>query len=625
MKKIILFLCFGFLMILLLAVAKADEPNKYENLIINVTFNSSAVSSERTDIEADVLLFPLEDERQQLLDFVVQSDGSTTKRNNSVEYEWHSANNVTFGWNAVVRTSFYIAKIEHITFPSQIQDLDEYKKATETIDIDEGIIREANNLAAGKTDWFEAVHKIADYVYNTVTYDKAYANSEQNASWVLKNKRGVCDEYTILFLALVRSVGIPARYVSGVAYSNVEKNFGNHAWAEVYNGKQWIPFDVTFGQFGWLDASHVALSKTVDSKSVNVQYRYTAKKITMSDLYVKADIVGKTRQLAGTDSLEFNIEPLEYNIGAESFLPLKVSVKNKQNYDLPLEIYISKGLEVVGKNSMHIIVPPLMTKTSFFIVKIPEAEHNYLYIATIEARTQFNDIAATSLDFARDYEPMSLETAKELTESLKEPEVDYRYDAVLECKPLHDYYYGEDITINCTVSSNSNAMLNNLSICIKNQCYPFDLPINGITNKNFVFAGNDSSYIARLSNSNITKVQFVPVIIMEKPNLHILDANPKIIDYFGTNISVLLETSSICKGVSLNLNGIIFYLDDINKKTDIPLVVNGKDALSNKLYVKAECKDLRGNIYRDEKKFDIQLTDLPWYAKIWQKIILIFS
>ena len=60
---------------------------------------------------------------------------------------------------------------------------------------------------------------------------------------------------------MLRSIGIPARFVTGTASSGtIAEGWGNHGWAEVYfPEKGWIPWDVTFGQYGWVDSSHLKL------------------------------------------------------------------------------------------------------------------------------------------------------------------------------------------------------------------------------------------------------------------------------------------------------------------------------------------------------------------------------
>ena len=87
-----------------------------------------------------------------------------------------------------------------------------------------------------------------------------------NALEVLKQKQGACKEHTVLFTALARASGIPARMVAGLVYSDAYliKGFYYHSWAEVWladkngeNGK-WVAVDPTFNQFP-CDATHIRL------------------------------------------------------------------------------------------------------------------------------------------------------------------------------------------------------------------------------------------------------------------------------------------------------------------------------------------------------------------------------
>src|SRR3989338_2220208 len=101
---------------------------------------------------------------------------------------------------------------------------------------------------------------LASWVKENVRYDLTTLTAEavQTSSWVFQERRGVCDELTNLFIAMARSVGIPARFVTGTVYSGLLPGWGNHGWAEVYfQGYGWVPFDVTYGQYGWIDPSHV--------------------------------------------------------------------------------------------------------------------------------------------------------------------------------------------------------------------------------------------------------------------------------------------------------------------------------------------------------------------------------
>jgi transglutaminase-like putative cysteine protease len=80
---------------------------------------------------------------------------------------------------------------------------------------------------------------------------------------VLKTRIGDCNEHTALYVAMARSIGLPARVAVGVVY--LRGAFYYHAWAEVWveegRGRGlWLPVDPTLNQFP-ADATHVRLAR----------------------------------------------------------------------------------------------------------------------------------------------------------------------------------------------------------------------------------------------------------------------------------------------------------------------------------------------------------------------------
>ena len=73
----------------------------------------------------------------------------------------------------------------------------------------------------------------------------------------LADGRGDCTEYAYLFATLARIIGIPARTVSGLAYSEEPTpGFLLHAWNEVYLDGSWRAVDPTWNQ-STVDATHL--------------------------------------------------------------------------------------------------------------------------------------------------------------------------------------------------------------------------------------------------------------------------------------------------------------------------------------------------------------------------------
>lgn len=75
--------------------------------------------------------------------------------------------------------------------------------------------------------------------------DKTVAFSVPSAVAVLEAGEGDCNEHTVLYVALARAQGLPARIAVGLVY--LDGVFFYHAWPEVWLG-EWVAMDPTFGE-----------------------------------------------------------------------------------------------------------------------------------------------------------------------------------------------------------------------------------------------------------------------------------------------------------------------------------------------------------------------------------------
>ncbi len=133
-----------------------------------------------------------------------------------------------------------------------------------TPEVDSGN-RELRRLAAevvgNRTGVYAASQRLVQWVYQRLA--KVYGQSRDKASEVLASGKGDCTEHALLFVAMARAAGIPARGVHGLVYASYGDGVPAlywHAWAEVRSGKEWIAVDPTFGQ-PVADATHIALGR----------------------------------------------------------------------------------------------------------------------------------------------------------------------------------------------------------------------------------------------------------------------------------------------------------------------------------------------------------------------------
>lgn len=116
---------------------------------------------------------------------------------------------------------------------------------------DPRIVEAARRIAGDEHDPVRVARKLSDWVYRSL--EKEVTLSVPSAVQVLEARRGDCNEHTVLYVALARALGLPARTAVGVVHLN--GRFYYHAWPEVWLD-EWVAVDPTFGQAP-ADAAHL--------------------------------------------------------------------------------------------------------------------------------------------------------------------------------------------------------------------------------------------------------------------------------------------------------------------------------------------------------------------------------
>jgi hypothetical protein len=144
--------------------------------------------------------------------------------------------------------------------PLKAEERKKNLEATPAIQCDEGAIRAlAKKIVGQERDPVKSAGLLETWVYKSLK--KSMAANASTALDVLDNKAGDCTEHTLLFVALARAAGIPAREVGGLAYLETRKPlFGWHAWAEIHDGRQWVSVDPTWDEV-FVDATHIKFSE----------------------------------------------------------------------------------------------------------------------------------------------------------------------------------------------------------------------------------------------------------------------------------------------------------------------------------------------------------------------------
>lgn len=104
-------------------------------------------------------------------------------------------------------------------------------------------------IVGDETNPFRQSEMVYDWIVSQYPWAGAreYSTLECIPQYVLEQGHGDCGQVSLLYISLMRSLGVPARWESGWVTPMGEENL--HDWAEVYfEGVGWVPVDVSYGR-----------------------------------------------------------------------------------------------------------------------------------------------------------------------------------------------------------------------------------------------------------------------------------------------------------------------------------------------------------------------------------------
>jgi len=156
--------------------------------------------------------------------------------------------------SSLVETSDRVPPEGTATWADLGSNVDEYAELlapTELTAVDTELTAEARELVNDRTPAAAAL-AIAEWVRSNVEYEPGSTGVRTSAQDAWSLRKGVCQDIAHLSVGMLRSVGIPARYVSGYLYPKANGDVGtaiegqSHAWVEWWCG-EWTAFDPTNG------------------------------------------------------------------------------------------------------------------------------------------------------------------------------------------------------------------------------------------------------------------------------------------------------------------------------------------------------------------------------------------
>jgi len=588
-------------------------------------------------VEANLSFIPNDDYRQEVsVDYGLGQD-----HGDYVVYSWKNPDDVLeYGYTSTIKTSAEFADVRaRVPFPIKNipEDIEKYLSCTEKIDCDsQSIISRASELASGKDDLFDVVFTFATYSTDTLEYDLTFSDDVECASDVLEIKRGVCTEFTTLMIAFCRAVGIPARYISGEAYSNQEgiKGFGEHAWAEVFfPGYGWVPFDPTYAEYGMVDASHIALKKSVDADQPASSFVWFGRdgNLVPGELDITAEIIKEGDDIEPFVKIKTELTS-ELAIG--SYGLITVDITNLLNKYVATTVDLSKIDELTVEDpERHVYLSPFETKTIQWIFKIDDdMAENMIYDFPIFIYTKQLINESVKVKARREY---TYYTRNEILDMMVGTDDDAsRKEMVFDCSTEPEQLSGT-VEVVCGVENKGNTDLKDLEICGFGECRVVDVPITHRKVEKFTKEFLEEGRF-ELNFTAGTDTEYLNIKIIDQPRIEILNvtapdtASPE--DTF--------EVSFVLDRVSGSFpSNVRFYLIHKNIKKEWSTQIMTSETLrisekvsggvlsleDNQFMVKVVYEDVEGNKHCDDETFLVNLRDASLFQKVKIFIFDMFS
>src|SRR3989344_1703658 len=636
-----------FILLLIIPFASADWFHNSENVLVHIDISGNVeivpAGAYVDTATVNLTFFPKQTSTQDLVQLETTPNADVSDK--TIVFKWKNPqNNFDFRVSSDVRTTNTIAQVnEKVNFPiaELPEDVKIYTKPSATIDSDnEEIIRTASELVKGEDDLYSAIFRIAQWTKGDVNYNLSTMSLPvtQKASEVLKSRQGVCGDISSLFMALARSVGIPARFVSGIAYTNSDlfpEKWGAHGWAEVYFPSYgWVPFDVTYGEFGWIDPTHIRFKDSVDSDEASTYYQWVGRNADLKTgkLEIKTELIDATGIVTEPINIEANV--LKKSVGFGSYNIVEAAIENTANYYYSTELYLSKPREItiIGNELKSILLLPHEKKTVFWIIKLGgELSNRYEYTFPLVVGTLDNTTSETSFesDYRQAYVSQGeMEQAAKLLE--EETQKKYSGNVMMNCSvSKNEFYEYENVKIYCTAKNTGNIFLSDANICFEDKCKATSLGIS--QEKNFVFELDKSSAGEKkipiiLKNELVSKASYVNFKINDAPKIEIINLKfPNETTYddkFQVEFTLTKKSLFNPKEVELSFfqNGIDkkWIVKDFNEDHKYVIDIEAKQLKygSNDYEINVNYKDGLAKSYNTNKEFSISLTKVTLLQRL---------
>jgi transglutaminase-like putative cysteine protease len=179
--------------------------------------------------------------------------------------------------NKKIEITYKVKRKEKAAYADELANPQEYLNPDKLVPLNDNFRDIAKEVVEGKEGELVRARALYDHVIDRMSYKKVGSDyGKGDAVYACDSRTGNCTDFHSYFMALARSVGIPARFAIGAPIPSSRNSggiSGYHCWAEFYAEGKWWPVDISEGDkysslatyyFGHHPANRIELSRGRD-------------------------------------------------------------------------------------------------------------------------------------------------------------------------------------------------------------------------------------------------------------------------------------------------------------------------------------------------------------------------
>ena len=400
----------------------------------------------------------------------------------------------------------------------------------------------------------------------------------------------------------------------------------------VFSDYGWVPFDVTYGEYGWIDPTHIKFKDSLDSDEPSTYFKWIGSNANLRtrELEINTNLVGSEGYSFIPLKIQAEVFKKSVNFGSYNLVEATFENPNDFYYAATLDFSAPKEVLIVRSKPQDntdgqksVLLRPGEKKKVYWIVKVDDGlEDRYSYSFPIIISTMDN--VSTRVFFSTDIRQKSVSFSEigrafDIFEEVdKKP---YSANLMLDCNPQNAQFYEyEHPKLICTIQNTGNLMLDDLESCFEGSCKKTSLGISQSKEIEFGILtsriGERESIVA-VKNGIVIKNQRIRLRINDVPSMHIENLSfPSDLSYGGNfTVSFMAAKKSFSNPKNLRL---ILALNGVEKewnidelRSDMPFAARffGSQLRygTNSFAIRASYRDELGKDYVEVKEFSSEL------------------